>query len=252
MKTAIRSLLVGYITFAMAAALVSCTKDTPSKSDPVDLCPLLPGVQTNSADCPPPPKNAAIFTSNPVLNPDTLWARTPGQLNWNTQYATKTEITLGALAEDKKSASIPALETSASTTITLTGEDGALVSKVVPIAVYDTMFTFICKNGSKWLENGDTTFSTAFPGGYQVSTPDQNKYIYYKTIVNGKRSGTAIAPNGSTSTGWWNSLNNGAQFQNGGGIYDNIFLSDTKWVMQRVYVSSGVQFTRRIHYKVVP
>ena len=197
-------------------------------------------------------KNAAVFTSNPLMNPDTLWARTSGQLSWNSQYATKTEITLGTLAEDKKSASVPALETSTSTTVTLTGEDGGLVSKVVPIPVYDTMFTFICKAGNKWQEDGDTTFSSAFPGGYQVSTPDLNKYIYYKTIVNGKRSGMAIAPNGSTSTGWWNSLSNGSQFQNGGGIYNNVFLSETKWILERSYSSGGVSFTRRIHYKVVP
>ncbi len=220
----------------IASAWVGCSKSSPSPSGGGSVI-----------------KYPASFTSQPVLDPDTLYARTAGTLTWVSAHTTNTIISMGTLASNNISATIPALETSSSATITLTGEDGALVSKVVPIPVYDTMFTFICRGGSKWKEDGDTTFSTAFPPlGYQVSSPDLNLYIFYKTIVNGKRSGTAIAPSGSTSTGWWNSLNNGAQFQNGGGIYNNIFLSETKWIMERSYSSGGFSFIRKIHYKVVP
>lgn len=246
MKTAIRSLLVGYITFAIVAALVSCKKED-AKQPPV----ITPPKDTTTV------KHAAVFTSSPIMSPDTLyWKTSGGSMSWGASYAKGATLYVGTTsvntAADFQSANVPALEQSATGRIDLVGEDDKVVTRNVNYPVYDSNFTYITKGSSKWKEDGDTTFSVAFPLGYQVSSPDLNLYIYYKTIVNGKRSGMAIAPNGSTSTGWWNSLSNGSQFQNGGGTYNNIFLSETRWIMERTYLSGGVSFTRRIHYKVVP
>ncbi len=198
-------------------------------------------------------------TQEPKLNEDTLMVNQTGQISFNAIHLTNTKASIGTVSSDKKAVYIDKESPAGTCQITLFGEKNDSLTRNVPVPRYDPNFSFItfdAVNGTldtkKWQEDGDTTFSTAFPLGYQVSSPDLNKYIFKKTIVNGKRSGTAIAPNGSTSTGWWNSLNGGAQFQNGGGVYDNVFVSETRWILERSYSSGGFSYIRRIHYKVVP
>lgn len=238
------------ILIIFTAALVSCSKPSDVIKPPVGGGGEGGGGET---------KYPVQITQEPKLLEDTLMVDQSGQITFDAIHLTNTKASMGSLSSDMKKVYIAKELPAGVCQITLFGEKADSLTRSVQVPRYDQNFSFItydAVNGTletkKWQEDGDTTFSTAFPSGYQVSTQDLNKYIYKKSIVNGKRSGTAIAPNGSTSTGWWNSLNNGTQFQNGGGIYDNVFLSETKWTLQKITVSGGVTYTRRIHYKVVP
>lgn len=237
---------MGYITFVvMAAALVSCSKPTDDIKPPPSG-----GGEGGGGGT----KNAASFTSNPVLNPDTLYWKTPGVMTWGASYTKGATLYVGttavSTAADFQSANVPALEQSATGRVDLIGEDDKVVSRNVNYPMYDSNFTYICKGSKKWQQDGKDTLFWA--GGYIAGSIDSNKYIHYKTIVNGKRTGIAIAPNGSTSNGYWNSLNNGAQFWNGLQVYDNVFLSETYWIRERHFVSGGISYIHRIRHVVVP
>jgi hypothetical protein len=189
-------------------------------------------------------KYAASFTSNPVLNPDTLYARTAGVMSWVSAHATSTSINIGTLAESKNSATIPPQETSTSATITLTGEDGTITPKTVPVPVYDTVFSFICKNSPVW--HTDSLIKT-WAGGHTVLPPDPlPNWIYYRD-----RTARALRADGTLSNpGTWYHLNDGAQYGDGQWIWNNVFIglkevTPNNWKYQwiRVHVEGIYTYT---------
>lgn len=172
----------------------------------------------------------ASFTSPPVLTPDTIYARTAGAtLAWGSSYATNTSISVGTLSDAKSSATMPALEKSTSCTITLVSEDGSLVTRTVPLPVFDTAFGFITKFNPRWKMASAIRY---YPGG-QVNLPlDPDITIYYRDMYNGGRKGITIH-NGVEYPGTWYHLNNGAQYGDGMYVWDNSFPNPTTWVRTR-------------------
>lgn len=179
-------------------------------------------------------KNAASFTSNPVLSPDTMWYKTPALMSWGALYTKGATMYVGttaiSTAADFQSANVPALDQSTTGRVDLIGEDDRVVSKNVNYPLYDSNFTYICKGSPKWKMTSAIRY---YPGGSVVLSLDPNLWVYYRTISGSGRAATAIHTDGSTASGVWYHLNGGQQYGDGLYVWNNSFPNPTTWVRSR-------------------
>lgn len=243
MKFSIRSLFVCLITIAILAALVSCSKNgtttPPGANPPRDTTPIV--------------KYPASFTSNPVLNPDTLYANTPGGMSWTVSHTKGATLYVGTIAintsQDYQSATVPALSTSTTGRIDLLGEDDRIVSLPVNFPVYDTTLSFMCKATNFKMVSAIETW----PGGSMNLTLDQNKYRYTRVCEPAGRVGWATHPGSPTEyKGYYMNLNDGAQFYDGQNLWDNVSITSLQWVRKRTQLLGGILYTITLTFIVVP
>lgn len=187
--------------------MMSCSKDSPGPNPnptpvPVDVCPNMPGTQTDPAMCPPIPNPTGTVTTNFTSIPYN------GSVEFNFKFYNTSAGFIGGVNVGKDSGTyvVSNLKNTTTFTISLTGTNGSTVN-LAPILItvgQDPRINFITQG---MFENDYTLCRPLTGDTAWTNTPNGtvNNYTYFWQGFTGPPGNNATATNNGSPINffWW-------------------------------------------------